>query len=91
MKVNQKQKLREAIVLFHPANLSGNPPLNQAVQAHLDLFQVVNSVTRQGDGLLWSEVKEVIKESLILAGFKDCDSCEHITPKGMCGMQCERD
>ena len=53
---NKTERLREAIIKFRKSD--------QEVHDYMSLFIVVHAVLRQGSGLLWSDVNEVLAEEI---------------------------
>ena len=56
MKNDKTERMREAIIKFRDSD--------QEVSDYLYLFMVVSRVTRQGSGLLWSDINEILQEEI---------------------------
>ena len=52
--IDKQEKLKQAIIYFEQQD--------RGVQDYMELFSVVRYCLAQGDGLLWSHVREVLEE-----------------------------
>jgi len=54
--ISKKERLETAIRKFRDSK--------QTALDYMDLFVAVHTVLKQGDGLVWSQVNEIVKEVL---------------------------
>lgn len=59
---NKKEKIYNAVSVFSKSN--------QNTEDYIDLAQVIQNITSQGNGLLWSEIRKVVDEALNGSDFK---------------------
>ena len=52
----KEERLRDAIILFNNSQ--------QLVNDYMNLFIAAHCVLKQGDGLLWSDVKEILRDEI---------------------------
>ena len=62
MMISKEEKVTNAVKQFESSN--------QNIEDYMALFMVIQNITRQGSGLMWSQIQASVKLGLLLSRIK---------------------